>query len=229
MPEKRKATEKNGVIPRYRWGFFCWLLFLAGVRLMENFWIYFQNTLPSWAGFTVLHSPEILHLSFILIVIYFMVAACNAWLSSGIANVSMYAARALQKITTRFLDFIEMLSNSKLKKRVATNFIHSRCCPSSLSFSLFFTFPKHLNPFGLISIGLHFIMKFCGRTNTFFSFHSFRTILLSWNNCIVCDETKIKMSILDLRISKHVSWLRKIPIFHGNKWKTEPFRDCRSD
>lgn len=48
---------------------------------------------------------------------------------------------------------------------------------------------EQLNLFSLISIGLHFIMKFCGRTNIFFSpalFHSFLTILfVIWNNCIV--------------------------------------------
>lgn len=129
---------------------------------------------------------EILRLSFILIVIYFMVAACNAWLSSGIVNVSMRAVHAQPKITTRFLDFIEIVIRLKTQKKGYNEFY--ALFASLVSDSDFFSF-EQLNLFSLISIGLHFIMKFCGRNNIFFSpalFRSFLTILfVIRNNCIV--------------------------------------------
>lgn len=98
----------------------------------------------------------------------------------------MRAVHAQPKITTRFLDFIEIVIRLKTQKKGYNEFY--ALFASLVSDSDFFSF-EQLNLFSLISIGLHFIMKFCGRTNIFFSpalFHSFLTILfVIRNNCIV--------------------------------------------
>lgn len=158
---QRKEEKCNSKIsPEF---FSMFFFSFAGVRLMENFWIYFQNTLPSWAfgihPFSICRDFCLFHFD---CAIYFTLAQLKRLIvfGEGVARCRPEMSQCYRFTKDNNQIFfvasdVQVLSESKLNERGTMR----------ITFSLV---PKQLNLFSVsFSTGSHFIMKFCGRIHSF--------------------------------------------------------------
>lgn len=129
---------------------------------MENFWIYFQNTLPSWAfgiqPFSICRDFCLFHFD---CAIYFTLAQLKRLIvfGEGVARCRPEMSQCYRFTKDNNQIFfvasdVQVLSESKLNERGTKR----------ITFSLV---PKQLNLFSVsFSTGSHFIMKFCGRIHS---------------------------------------------------------------